>query len=113
MKGPCDEDIIAHHAPSSVNHSPYNIKGTNQGSLTQSRAKKLQEKVNSFLTEIIFDILEIVILPKCSTYVLLRLTQEGGTAGPKETRCFTRKLNIYLSFFLNIYLSFFLAPMYF
>jgi len=44
--------------------------------------------VNSFLTEIIFDILEIVILPKCSTYVLLRLTQEGGTSGPKGDKMF-------------------------
>ena len=90
-----DEDILTHHDPSSVNHSLYNIEDTNQGSLTQSCAKKLQIKVNLFLTKIIFDILENIILPKCLTYVLLRLKQEGATVGPKERRCFTRKLNWY------------------
>ena len=61
-----DEDILTHHDPSSVNHSLYNIEDTNQKPLTQNCVKKLQENMNSFLTEIIFDIFENVILPKFS-----------------------------------------------
>jgi len=52
--------------------------------MTRSRAKKLLQEVNSFLTEYEFIKNENFILPKCSTYALLRFTQEGGTAGPKE-----------------------------
>ena len=72
-----------------VNHSLYNIEDTNKKPLTQNCVKKLQENMNSFLTEIIFDIFENVILPKFSIYVLLRLTQEGATARAKERRWFT------------------------
>jgi len=43
QEGEDDEDIPAMHARSSPN-------ATNQGPLTRSRAKKLQEQVNSFLT---------------------------------------------------------------
>ena len=50
----------------------------------RSRAKKLLQEVNSFLTKYEFIKNENFILPKCSTYALLRFTQEGGTAGPKE-----------------------------
>jgi hypothetical protein len=64
------------HASSSINDSTSNIKYTNQGPLTRSRAKKLQEQVNSFLTDYNFNISKNVILPKCSTLMLLRYAQE-------------------------------------
>jgi hypothetical protein len=47
-----DEDISAIRASSSDNHSPSNMNITNPGPLTRSRAKKLQEQVNSFLTDL-------------------------------------------------------------
>jgi hypothetical protein len=50
-------------------NTPINI---NQGPITRSRAKKLQQEVNSLLAEINFNISENVILPKCSTLVVLR-----------------------------------------
>jgi hypothetical protein len=41
--------------------------------------------VNSLLTNIYYSTNENFIQPKCSTYVLLRFTHMGDTAGPKET----------------------------
>jgi hypothetical protein len=55
-----------------------------QGPITQSRANKLQQEVNSLLTKIDYNTNENFILPKFSTYVLLRFTHMGATAGPKE-----------------------------
>ena len=55
-----------------------------EGSITQSRAKKLQQEVNSLLTEFGSNINNNFILPKCDTHVLLRFTHEGDAAGPKE-----------------------------
>jgi glycyl-tRNA synthetase alpha subunit len=72
-----DEDIPAIHAPSSVNHSQYNFEDTNQGSFLQRHAKKLQEQVNSFLTDYKLNTPKNVILPKCSTLMLLRYAHEG------------------------------------
>ena len=43
-----------------------------EGLITRSRAKLLQKEVNSLLAEINFDILDNVVLPKCSTLVVLR-----------------------------------------
>jgi hypothetical protein len=58
--------------------TPINL---NQGPITQSRAKKLQQEVNSLLAEINFNIFENVILPKCSTLVVLRyICERGGAA---------------------------------
>ena len=54
----------------------HNIKNTNQGPLTRSRAKKLQVQVNSFLTDYNFIISKNVILPKCSILMLLRYAHE-------------------------------------
>ena len=42
------------------------------GPITRSRAKLLQKEVNSFLSKTNFNIFEDVILPKCSTLILLR-----------------------------------------
>jgi hypothetical protein len=53
----------------------------NQGPITRSRAKKLQQEVNSLLAEINFNISENVILPKCSTLVVLSyICERGGAA---------------------------------
>jgi len=57
-------------------HSSSRPKDTNQGPLTRSRAKKLQEEVNSFLIDFDFNISKDVILPKWSTLMLLRCTHE-------------------------------------
>jgi hypothetical protein len=38
-------------------------------------AKLLQKEVNSLLAEINFDIHENVILPKCSTFIMLRFKE--------------------------------------
>ena len=43
QEGVDDEDIPTIHASSSINHPLSNIKDTNQGLLTRSRAKKLQQ----------------------------------------------------------------------
>jgi hypothetical protein len=52
-----------------------------QGPITHSHTKKLQQKVNSILAEINFNILENVILPKCSTLVVLRyICERDGAA---------------------------------
>ena len=42
------------------------------GPITRSRAKLLQKEVNSFLSKTNFNIFEDVVLPKCSTLILLR-----------------------------------------
>jgi hypothetical protein len=51
-----------------------------QGPITHSHTKKLQQKVNSILAEINFNISENVILPKCSTLFVLRYICERGGA---------------------------------
>jgi hypothetical protein len=57
-------------------NTPINI---NQGPITRSCAKKLQQEVNSLLAEINFNISENVILPKCSTLVVLRYICSDGS----------------------------------
>ena len=42
------------------------------GPITRNRAKILQKEVNPLLSETNFNIFENVILPKCSTLILLR-----------------------------------------
>jgi len=60
-----DEDTLAMHARTSPN-------ATHQGPLTRSRAKNLQEQVNSFISDYNFHTFKNVILPKCSILVVLR-----------------------------------------
>jgi hypothetical protein len=76
QEGKDDEDISTVHASSSINHPPSNIKDINLGPLIRSHAKKLQEQINSFLTDYNFNISKNVILPKCSTLMLLRYAHE-------------------------------------
>jgi hypothetical protein len=58
-------------------NTPINI---NQRPITRSRAKKLQQEMNSLLAEINFNISKNVILPKCSTLAVLRYICEMGGA---------------------------------
>jgi hypothetical protein len=57
-----------------------------EGPVTRSRAKKLQQEVHAFLSELNFNTDENVILPKSCILLLLRFTQEGFPLGyTKET----------------------------
>jgi hypothetical protein len=49
----------------------------NQGPLTRSRAKKLQQRVTSLLAEFDNNITENIILPKSSTLVIIRFKHQG------------------------------------
>jgi hypothetical protein len=52
-----------------------------QGPITRNHAKELQQKVNSILAEINLNISENVVLPKCSTLVVLSyICERGGAA---------------------------------
>ena len=88
---PGDEDIPIVHASSSINNSSSNIKNTNQGALTGSRAKKLQEQVNLFLSNLNFNTSENIILPRCSTLVVLRNTYQEEHESDHEDRTNTVK----------------------
>jgi len=83
-----DEDIPTEHDTSNVKNSTSNIKDTNQGPLTRRRAKKLQEQMNSFLTDYAFMTSKDVILPKCSTLVVIRLHMKKRA--PDRTQKSTR-----------------------
>jgi hypothetical protein len=71
-----------------LNHGPAESSQTPntpiQGPITRCRANKLQQEVNSLLTKIDYNINENFILPKFFTYVLLRFTHMGATAGTNE-----------------------------
>jgi hypothetical protein len=72
---------VSNHVPA----EPSQIPNTPiQGLITRSRANKLQQEVNSLLTKSDYNANENFILPKFSTYVLLRFTHKGATGGPKE-----------------------------
>jgi hypothetical protein len=61
-----------------------------EGPVTRSRAKKLQQEVHVFLSELNFNIDENVILPKSCILLLLRFTQEGFPLGnTKEIEGYT------------------------
>jgi hypothetical protein len=80
-----DEDIpdnVPNHGPAEPSQTP---NTPTQEPITRSRANKLQQEVNSLLTKIDYNTNDNFILPKFSTYVLLRFTHMGATAGPKET----------------------------
>jgi hypothetical protein len=59
-----------------------------QEPITHIHAKKFQQKVNSILTEINFNISENVVLPKCSTLVVLRYIceRDGAAIHGKEAK---------------------------
>jgi hypothetical protein len=61
-----------------------------EGPVTCSRAKKLQQDVHAFLSELNFNIDENVILPKSCILLLLRFTQDRFLLGyTKETEGYT------------------------
>jgi hypothetical protein len=53
----------------------------NEESVTHNRAKKLQQEVHVFLSELRYNIDESHILPKSCTLLLLRVTQEASPSG--------------------------------
>jgi hypothetical protein len=55
-----------------------------QGPITWSLANQLQQEVNPVITKIEYNANDNFILPKFSTYVLLRFTHKGATIGTKE-----------------------------
>ena len=67
-----------------------------EGLITRSRAQKLQQQVNSLLATFDASIDENVILPKCSTLVVLRNMQQeeaewDSEKGPAKTDQFSFK----------------------
>jgi hypothetical protein len=48
-----------------------------QGHLTRSRAKKLQQQVPSLLDEFDNNIIENIIVPKSSTFMIIRFKHQG------------------------------------
>ena len=91
QEGEDHENISTIHASSSVNHSQSNIKDTYQGPFPQTHAKKLQEQVNSFLTNFNFNTSKNVILPKCTTLIVLRYIQKEEAESDHEDRTATVK----------------------
>ena len=57
-------------------HASSSPKDANQRPLIRSHAKKLQEQVNSFLTDCNFNTAKNVIQPKCPILMMLRFTHE-------------------------------------
>ena len=51
-----------------------------EGSITHSHAKLLQNEVNSPLAKINFNVHENIVLPKCSTLIVLRYTHKEEDA---------------------------------
>jgi hypothetical protein len=80
-----DEEIpdnVPDHGPAKPTQTP---NTPIQGPITWSHANKLQQEVNPVITKIDYNAIENFILPKFSTYVLLRFTHKGATAGTMET----------------------------
>ena len=61
-------------------------KQVQEGPITRSRAKKLQQEVNALLCEIYFNINENYILPKMCTLLVLRFTKEDDKNTKEEDK---------------------------
>ena len=61
-------------------------KQVKEGPIMRSRAKKLQQEVNTLLCEIHFNINENYILPKSCTLLLLRFTKEDDMNTKEDYR---------------------------
>ena len=88
QEGEDDEDILAIRNPSASvtpQVTPTKAMDTgaqaNEGPVTRSRAKLLQQEVHTFLSRLHLDIDENYILPKSCTLMLLRFTQEATMSG--------------------------------
>ena len=67
----------------------------NQGPITRSRARKLQQEVHAFLAELHFNIVENFILPKLCTLILLRfLHDEHDYSQVEKEECHTNRPHI-------------------
>ncbi|TVU42401.1 hypothetical protein EJB05_08804, partial [Eragrostis curvula] len=61
--------------------TPVSHEATRAGPITRSRAKKIQQEVNSFLASYTLNIDENYVLPKSSMLLLLRFTHEDTSMG--------------------------------
>jgi hypothetical protein len=72
-----DVDIPPIHTTQPINQDQDTSSNINQGPLTRSRAKKLQQQVTSLLAEFDNNITENFILPKSYTLVIIRFKDVG------------------------------------
>jgi hypothetical protein len=72
-----DADIPPIHTTQPINQDQDTSSNINQGPLTRSRAKKLQQQVTSLLAEFDNNITENFILPKSYTLVIIRFKDVG------------------------------------
>jgi hypothetical protein len=70
-------DIPPVHMTQQMNQEQYSSSNLNQGPLTTSRAKKLQQHVTSLLAKFDNNITKNIILPKSSTLVIIRFKHQG------------------------------------
>jgi hypothetical protein len=70
-------DILPIHTTQQMNQEQDTSSNLNQGYLTRSHAKKLQQHVTSLLAEFDNNIIENIILPKSSTLVIIRFKHQG------------------------------------
>jgi hypothetical protein len=72
-----DADIPPIHMTQQINQEQDASSNLNQGPLTISHAKKLQQHVTSHLAEFDNNITEDIILPKSSTLMIIRFKHQG------------------------------------
>jgi len=87
QEGEGDEDILARYVRSHEDHSPANINDRNNGPLTQSHAKEIQEQVNLFLAKLNLEIFKNVILPKIRNIYLDKVYT-------RRSYCWTKRDNM-------------------
>jgi hypothetical protein len=73
---PADADISPTHTTQQMNEEQDTSSNLNQGHLTKSCAKKLQQQVTSLLAEFDNNITENIILHKSSTLVIIRFKHQ-------------------------------------
>jgi hypothetical protein len=72
-----DAEICTKHTTSTKNQGQVVSSNINQGTLTQSRAKKLQQQMTSLLAEFDNNVSENVVLPKGFMLIILRFKPQG------------------------------------
>jgi hypothetical protein len=88
-----DVDIPPIHMTQQMNQEQDTSSNLNQGPLTRSCAKKLQQQMTSLLAEFGNNITENIILPKSSTLAIIRFKHQGYD-GPQEPEGAYRLENI-------------------
>jgi hypothetical protein len=72
-----DANIPSIHTIQPMNQKQDTSSNMNHGPFTRSRAKKLQQQVTTLLAEFDNNIIENVVLPKCSILVIIRFKHQG------------------------------------